>query len=311
MTSSWSRSLTFGLSGRLIVVLEMAVATGSDCRIDPVPVTVIGMQVHPPVVDTRADQTAMQATEHPVARLSGLGLNPDLVEMSRVLHPFARGRRGVHRKLAEGDVVTLPLPGPGLDPVIEPRQLMESDRGLDIRHVELEANLARLVVLEAGIRVTLPCTDAEPVKGQLLDPRCEGRINGGERAALDRRDVFRGVEGVRGRVSERPDRLPIPLGTQCVGGVLDDMQPMLIPYAIDPVHVDRATGEMDGHDRPCAIRDSGLRRIQIHEAGIGLTVDEHGCRSNVLHRVRGSNEGHGRHEHLVPRAETEAAHGKE
>ncbi len=210
-----------------------------------------------------------------------------------------RGRRGLERQAREQLVIALPqLPAP-LDPAVEPRELNQPERRLDVGHVVFEPGLDRLVVAEPAVGEPLPRTGAQPVQGQSLHPLGDRRGVGEDRAALDRRDVLGGVEGEGGHVAPRPDPAPVPLRTDGVRRVLDHVNAVAIAQAAQPVHVDGPAGEMHGHDRPGARGDRRLGGVEVDEAVTGLAVEKDRGRPHVLDSIGRGHERHRGHEDLV------------
>ena len=182
---------------------------------------------------------------------------------------------------------------------------MDADRSLDVHHVELEAGLDHLVVLEALVGEPLPGTEAQTVKSESFDAFRDLRVLRRQCTAFARRDVLRRVERVGREVAVRPDPPSAPRGADGVRGVLDDTNSVPIAECVEPVHVDRSTGEMDRHDRRRPWRDCGLRLIEVDQPGAGLAVDEDRRRPDVLDGIGGGDERHRGHDHLVAGADVQ------
>src|SRR5690348_4694488 len=117
---------------------------------------------------------------------------------------------------------------------------MDAERGLDVGHVELEAGLADVIVLEAGVREPLPRTKAQSMERQLLDAVGYNFVVGREGTALDGRDVLGHVERVGGEVAVGADQAIPPPGADRVCGVLDDKQTVTIAKRVEGIHVYRS-----------------------------------------------------------------------
>ncbi len=173
-------------------------------------------------------------------------------------------RRGrPDRQPLQQRVVAIPQLGAAVDPLIEVRQLAQTDGRLDVGHVVLVAGPDDLVVAKAGVGEPLPGADAEAVQREPLDLLGDRLGVGHQRPALDRGDVLGHVERERGEVAERADPPPLPLGPDRVRRVLDHVQPVAIAQLGQPVHVDRPAGQVHGHDRPGARGDRGLGGIEV------------------------------------------------
>ena len=81
------------------------------------------------------------------------------------------------------------------------------------------------------------------------------------------------------------------------------VRPWRVAQRAEAVEVDRAPGEVHGHDRAGARRDRGLGGVEVDEAGARLGVDEHRARADLLDRVGGRDERHRGDEHLVAGAD--------
>lgn len=90
-----------------------------------------------------------------------VAIDKDLIKVASMPTLGRRRRRGGHRDVGEKLVVARPERRAPVDPVVEARELVETQGRLDIRHVEFEPRLLDLVVLEAGVRETLPRPEAE------------------------------------------------------------------------------------------------------------------------------------------------------
>src|SRR6185312_11766257 len=76
---------------------------------------------------------------------------------------------------------------------------------------------------------------------------------------------------------------------------------------VEALHVERKTGEMDGHDGPGARRDRGLNLSEINVARIQAHVDEDGPRAHANDHIGCSDEAQGRRDDLIARPDTAGA----
>jgi hypothetical protein len=258
------------------------------------------------VVDAGADLALGECVQQLVAAQRRVVVDEHLVEVARMAHLVGRGDRQAQRQAGQPVVVDVPDLGAAVDPAVELGELVDADARLDVGHVELEARLLDLVVLEPGVGVALPGAEAQPVQGEPLDTRGDLLVGGRQGAALEGGDVLGHVERVGREVAVAADRRAAPLGADRVRGVLDDMDTVLGGDLPEPIEVDRPSREVDRHYGARTRSDRGLDRVEVDQAGAArLAVDQHRRRPAVLDGVGRGDEGHRRHEHLVARLDVE------
>jgi len=109
-------------------------------------------------------------------------------------------RRELQGQIREGLVVALPDRLASGQVRLDPRELMDPEGGLEIRHVVFEAGLGHLVVHVAVVGKALPGILAHPVERERLHTRGQCRIGGDEHSALGGGEVLGRVEGEAGDV---------------------------------------------------------------------------------------------------------------
>jgi len=88
--------------------------------------------------------------------------------------------------------------------------------------------------------------------------------------------------------------------------ILDHEQPVLVADRGEAVHLDGATGEVDGHDRAGATRDRRLGRVEVDQPGaVGHRVEQHRRRAGVLDRIGRGDKRHRRDQDLVAGSDPE------
>ena len=124
--------------------------------------------------------------------------------MSRACRTWRRDRR---RKVGECRVVAGPDRIAPLEVLLDPSKLTQPERGLQIRHVVLEAGFVDFVVLEPVVRESLPGVGAETVQRQTACPSGRIGIRGNKHPTLRGDDVLGHVEAERTERTEGP-RVP-------------------------------------------------------------------------------------------------------
>ena len=94
-------------------------------------------------------------------------------------------------------------------------------------------------------------------------------------------------------------------GAMGLGGVLDDVEPVLGGEREQRREVGRPAVEVDRQDGARARRDLAPRVRGVDPPGPGIGVHQDRSRARVAHRVGGGDEGEVRHQDLVPRPEPE------
>jgi hypothetical protein len=268
-------------------------------RFQAVGVPVEGVQMNAPVVNSSPDPAGCQTIEQLIARQRRVGFDQHLVEVACVPGIRLGRRRRPDRQSGQQLVVAIPQLGSAIDPPVQARKLVQTDRRLDIGHVVLVAGLDHLVMTKAHVREPLPRADTETVERQPLDPRSDLDILGYQRPALDRRDVLRDIERKRRHVSERANPPASPLRPDRMRSILDNQQPVAVPQRVQAVHLDRPPSKMHRHDRPCPGSDRSLGGIEIDQTRTRHGINQHRRRASMLHRVRRRHERHRRNQHLV------------
>src|SRR6185436_3427170 len=104
---------------------------------------------------------------------------------------------------------------------------MDADRGLQVRHVVLEAGVDDLVMLVALVAEAAPRIDAHSVQRENLDAldRLSGVRNHHSAFAGD--DVLRDIETETAERTESSDCSALPFCFDCVCAILDDGETVL------------------------------------------------------------------------------------
>jgi hypothetical protein len=186
-----------------------------------------------------------------------------------------------------GELVRIPRPQKAemLHPLGQLLELGETDRGLNVRQLEVEAEDGVVVVATAG-----PALGASLIL-HAADPLGSARIACDDRTALPRRDDLGRGEGEARSVAERAERLAGMTRAERLCGIFDHREPMLA-RKVDEVD-DRTTTTVDvhRHDRFRTGRQRRMRRVRIHPEMLAGHVHQHGSRADCPHRVRSRDEG--------------------
>ncbi len=182
---------------------------------------------------------------------------------------------------------------------LEPRHLCEQERRLELREAKVEPGLAvREVAARAG-----PAVVVERVR-----PVGERLVVGDDGAALAAVQVLARLEREAPGLADRADMPTLPLREVRLAGILEHGNVPRGGRRHDRVHVGHRSAEVDRQDQPRLRRDrrGDLPGVDLERLDVG--VHEHGERVQHEHRVDRGDEGVGRHDHLVARAD---AHGRE
>src|SRR6266850_435925 len=261
---------------------------------------VIVMQMDRGVVDTRAHVQPDQLVQHPVPALADrLGLQEDRIEMPPVDRSRLDGRRPHHRQGLERLVVARPN---GLAPrrvTFEASELMDTERGLQIGHVVLEAGDADVVMLVALVGKTPPGVHAQPVECIHLDLLGELDVGGGDHAAFGSGDVLGRVEAEARQVPNGSDLAAVVRGFYGVRRIFDQQEAVPARELLDLVHAAGAASVVDRQDRTRARGNCGRDQRRIDVARVTLDVNEDRARARVDNGVGRRAERHRRGDHLV------------
>ena len=189
-------------------------------------------------------------------------------------------------------------------------QLMDSDRGLEVHHVVLEAGIDDFVVPVSCVAETLPRVLGHAVKRQNLDPGGRRFLAGQDHASFAGGDVLRDVEAEAPVIAERPGRAPVIFGFNGVGAVFDDLQIVVPGNAAERIHFAGPAREMNGKNRPRPRRNSclHLQRVNVHRARID--VGQYGRRASMNNRIDRCAERERRRDDLIPGPEILGEHAQ-
>src|SRR5262249_36574577 len=107
-------------------------------------------------------------------------------------------------------------------------ELLDADRGLEIRHPVVEADLRIGLELDGGAAVAVEIGERHPVLAQQAQARGQGAVASGDHAALARRDALARMKAEAGQDAVGlADRDAVVERAGGAGGVLDEEEPML------------------------------------------------------------------------------------
>ena len=183
-------------------------------------------------------------------------------------------------------------------------QLPQSQRGLDVGHVVLEAGHHDVVVPVSALVVALPGITAHAVQAHDAGA-IEKRGLAREHPALGGREVLGRVEAEGHGVGAGADETAPVAGRHGVRGVLDHREPMRRRQLTDAVEVGRVAGVVHGENGAGARRDRRGDERGIDVQGVRLHVHQDGPGAHVLDHVDGGRERRGRRDHLVARTDAQ------
>ena len=198
--------------------------------------------------------------------------------------------------------------------VVGALELGQSDGGVHVGQIVLEAHVVDFVVPRAALVVALPRVLVHPVQAGDRDFFRERVVGGGDHAALGGGEIFGGVETEAGEVADgadfrHPAAVHVTRGAGGVRGVLDNFQIVGARDVEDPIHVASMTGEVHRQDRADAFVRAALERLLdargIDVEGAGIDVDEHRARAEVAENLGGRGESERRGDNLVAGADAE------
>ena len=141
--------------------------------------------------------------------------------------------------------------------------------------------------------------EAPQVLGQVVAIREDG-------ATLRRRHGLGRVQGQHREIGDGSHGAPIERRPERVGGIRDDGQGRIRRAVRDRLQrpvVGRVAGVVDRDDRPGRGADGAGDRVRVDEQIVRADIGEDRCRARVQDGVRGRDEGHGRGDGLVARAQ--------
>ena len=216
-------------------------------------------------------------------------------------------RRRDERQVGEGSTVAL---GDDGAPRVElPRllQLRHAQGRCHVRHVGFVAG-RHDIVEPRSLQLAFAGEDilVDAVQAQQPQPARELGVGRCHHPALAGGDGLGGVEaedgGVRGAVADHPAAKGRGQGMGCV---LDHLQPMVAGQRSDRLHVAGEARDMHRHDGAGARRDRGRHPCRVDGHGRGVDIDQHGRRAHLDDGERRGDEGVGRGDDLVTRADAE------
>ena len=164
------------------------------------------------------------------------------------------------RQIAQRVAVQRGELGALLDEAVEPRELVDAERRLEIGEVVLEARHDRLVADRRAPGVARGGVAVDAVEAQPPHALGDLRIGRRHHAALGGGEVLGRVEAEAGRVRPGADPPAAVLGARSVCGVLDHDQAVALRERREPVEIARLSREVDRQDRARARRDRTPRR---------------------------------------------------
>ena len=180
---------------------------------------------------------------------------------------------------------------------LEPRQLRDADRGLEIRELEVETD-GPMEVVAAG------SPHRPPLVLELAKTRVDPFVVSKDRSALAGRDGLVRREGEASRDTECPEGPAAPARDEGLGRILNDRDVVARGDGEDVLDLGAASAHVDGYDRlrPLGDRPLELRRIEAQAAL--LDVGENHRRPGERRGVRGRDEREVGNDDLVARADS-------
>src|SRR5262249_5039589 len=160
------------------------------------------------------------------------------------------GRERVDRRQA-GERLAVPARDarPRGEELLEPGELGEAERGLDVRHVVLEAERDDLVVGERALSVPAPRIAADAVEAEKAEPVRGRGVVRRHHAALAGRDRLDRVKAEDGGGAAAADRATAIPRAERMRRVLDQGDTAIGSDRLQRVQVERLTREVDGENR--------------------------------------------------------------
>ena len=242
------------------------------------------------VVHRRADAAFAQIRAQ---RFAPFGLHDERV----VDLAFARRVAWQHefRNVREQAAIACRVRAPGVGPRFEMVELHEQDRGLQCVEPRVDRPFGTVVA----------CLQAEVA--QNAQPGCELLVVGGDDAAVAACvECLERMEAEAAEGADRADLLAVELGQDRLRRVFHDRELVLRRDGEDAFHVRGAAREMHRHDGLRARRDRSFDLVRIDVVGC-IDVDEHRHSAGQTNARRRCDEGVGRRDHLIARADVERA----
>ena len=173
------------------------------------------------------------------------------------------------------------------DPVAQMPQVAQAHRRAELVHLGVAADEGHL----------LRPVDAEIL--EVADALAERRVAVAEGAALDGVEDLGRMEGEHGRVPEAGGADPVPLHTEGVGRVIDDLETVRLRNAGDRIHIAQAAVDVDGQDRDRFLGDERFDLSGVDGIAHGVDVAEDRRAAAAHDGVRGGGEGVGRGDDLT------------
>ncbi len=245
----------------------------------------------------RGDARALHHPHEVVAALDRERVQPRRARaVRRALHEPHAVEAG-ERVVVRGGVRLVP-PDDRVDDV----EVGESDRGVDVVHVELEAEL-RDVGLAAEVGALALAVDAVPA--QELAPAVEVVVGDHHEPAVAAGEVLDRLEAEHRGVAVRAEVRAVVGGAPRVGAVLHHHRPepeavlRAVQHRVESFQVHRVAAPVHEHDRPRGGRDLRLEVVEVHVAV--RRVDVHPLDAEPVGEDRpvGGRAGERRGEHFV------------
>ena len=216
---------------------------------------------------------------------------------------MARGTRlrQVNLQLApQGLVVGLGQAAAALHPAGQVGQLHPQHGGLD--------RIKAAVVTQR--RVQVPARHA--VHRQLANAGGQLGVVAGDGAAIaGATEVFGGEEAEAAHITPAAHGAAGPTGAGGLGAVLHHLEAMGRGDRADPLHVHRPAKQVHGQQGFGGGRDRRLELVEIDQVGALLHIHKHRRGTHGADRFGRGKEAEGAGDHLIPRADAQAAQGQD
>jgi len=178
--------------------------------------------------------------------------------------------------------------------LLEPFHLRTQDGGGELRHSRIHPNKRRLIKIELLGPLVAPDIVVHTSAGVVL------RTVRDQCPALTATNVLVLVEAKDANVAHRPGGLP-PIGhADCLAGILNDEQIVLIGDCDDCVHVSNQVQHVDRNNGLCCTGHSGLDVDRVDGQAL-VDIDKNWNRTNRDHGSGRRDPGVCGYEHLVAR----------
>ena len=168
---------------------------------------------------------------------------------------FRRTGQSPLRPCREPFLIPLREFGAPPDETVERRELVQTERGLNVHHIVLVARRDDLVMLRSALAKTIPGLAVHAVKTQQGNFFGQAVITRDNTTAFARSDVLVRVKTEHLRVAECTDTLAFVFRADGMRRIFDHAQPVFVRQRVERIEVHRKSREMHRHNRARTLGD--------------------------------------------------------